>query len=387
MFSAHLAAHLPEYGVDGHVVMIEGAGELPRRLDALRVPYSVYGAKRGRNIVCRPQRFARLVSECGTDGAILGWPGYVAATLRLGGYRAPLIAVEHGAQLNEDRRKLPRRIYKRLDWCSGVWATEHHVAVSYFALARLLRGAHKGCPTVIHNGVDLTKLHPVPGRAEVRRDPVVIGAVSRLVAGKGIDVLLRSLASLRKRASVRLLIAGDGPERGSLQRLAARLEVDQDVAFLGWIDDLSGFWARCDIAATPSDSLVEAFGLSAVEPMACALPVVAARNGGLSEVVEDQASGLLVAPGDPDALAAAFERYVLSEELRTRHGAAGRERAERHFDIKRAARAYADLVGDLRWPHSRQHQRWHAGLHADVTQVRLRSEDARTATTRRVSFR
>src|SRR5438270_4125282 len=113
MFSAQLAAQLPQYGVDSHVVLIEAAGELQRRLDALRVPYSVYGAKRGRDIVYRPQRFARLVSECGRDGAILGWPGYVAATMRLGGYRGPLIAVEHGAQLNEDRRKLPRRIYKR----------------------------------------------------------------------------------------------------------------------------------------------------------------------------------------------------------------------------------------------------------------------------------
>src|SRR5205807_5802410 len=167
----------------------------------------------------------------------------------------------------------------------------------------------------------LTKLRPIPRAAGVRGGPVVIGAVSRLVAGKGIDVLLRSLALLRKRASVLLLIAGDGTERNSLQRLATRLGVDQAVEFLGWIDDLPGFWARCDIAATPSDTLVEAFGLSAVEPMACALPVVATRNGGLSEVVEHEASGLLVPPGDAEAVTAASERYILSEEMGNGGGA------------------------------------------------------------------
>jgi len=68
---------------------------------------------------------------------------------------------------------------------------------------------------------------------------------------------------------------------------------------------------------------------------------------GLSEVVEDGATGLMVAPGDANALAAALERYVRDRELRKAHGVAGRLRAERHFDIKESARAYADLVSSL----------------------------------------
>jgi glycosyltransferase involved in cell wall biosynthesis len=328
-------------------VLIEGAGELSQRLHSLSVPYTVYGAKRGRDIVYKPQRFARLVGECGRDGAILGWPGYVAATLRLGGYRGALIAVEHGAQLMEDRRKLLRRIYKRLDWRAGLWATDQHVAVSRFALARLLRGAHKGQPTVIYNGVDLIAFRPT-GRGHGRDEgPVVIGAASRLVEGKGIDVLLRAMVSLSNEVDVRLVIAGDGPERASLQRLASRLGLDGEIAFIGWSNNLPGFWARCDIAVMPSDTWIETFGLSAVEPMACGLPVVATRNGGLGEVVEDGATGLMVPPGDADALAAALERYVRDRELREEHGTAGRARAERHFDIRHVARAYGSLLTTL----------------------------------------
>jgi glycosyltransferase involved in cell wall biosynthesis len=346
-FSAHLAAHLPDYGVDGHVVLIEGVGELPERLDSLGVPYTVYGARRGREIVYSPRRFARLISECGHDGAILGWPGYLAATLRLGGYRGTLVAVEHGAQLSEDGSSLPRRLYKRLDWCAGVWATDQHVAVSRFALARLQRGAHKGRPTVIYNGVDLTAFRPRRRPTMGEDGPVVIGAASRLVEGKGIDVLLRAMASLRESVDTRLVIAGDGPERASLRQLATRLGLDRETAFIGWTNDLPGFWAQCDVAAMPSDTWVETFGLSAVEPMACSLPVVATRNGGLSEVVADGATGLLVPSGDATALAAALERYVRDRELRRAHGVAARLRAERHFDIKDSARAYADLVSSL----------------------------------------
>src|SRR5271163_1086924 len=85
-FSASLAAALRRSGVRATVVLIDGSGPLSQRLDSLGVPYAVYGAKRGRDVAYRPRRFAKLVKECGPDAAILGWPGYLAGALRLGGY-------------------------------------------------------------------------------------------------------------------------------------------------------------------------------------------------------------------------------------------------------------------------------------------------------------
>lgn len=346
-FSANLAAQLPESGVRATVVLIDGRGPLPKRLDALGVPYEVYGAKRGREVVYGPRRFAKLVRECGPDAAILGWPGYLACALRLGGYRGAVIAVEHGAQLVEDRSSWFRRTYKSLDWRMGLWATDQHVAVSKFACERLCRSPHKGTPVVIHNGVDMRR-YLVPAQRDRRaREGTVVGVTSRLCAGKGIDVLLQAMRVMRDTNAsepVHLLVAGDGPERQALERLAVSLEIDDRVSMVGWVEDLSAFWQQCDVAAVPSDTWIETFGMAALEPMACELPVVAARNGGLCEVVEDGVTGFLVAPGDADALAAAIQRYALDSALRLRHGAAGRNRCERHFDMRVTARTYADLI-------------------------------------------
>lgn len=348
-FSASLAAQLPESGVRATVVLIDGRGPLPQRLDALGVPYAVYGAKRGREVVYRPRRFAKLVNECGQDAAILGWPGYLAGALRLGGYRGAVIAVEHGAQLVEDRNSWFRRTYKSLDWRMGLWATDQHVAVSKFACERLCRSPHKGTPVVIYNGVDTRHYRVSAQRDRRAREGTVVGVTSRLCAGKGIDVLLQAMRVMRDTNAsepVHLLVAGDGPERQALERLAVSLEIEHDVSMVGWVEDLSAFWQQCDVAAVPSTS-IETFGMAAVEPMAYGLPVVATRNGGLCEVVDDGVTGFLVAPGNADALAAALARYVSDRPLREAHGAAGRARAERQFDITQTARAYAHLLDSL----------------------------------------
>lgn len=346
-FGVGLAAELRKSGVRATVVLIDGRGPMPQRLDALGVPYAVYGAKRGREVVYRPRRFAKLISECGQHAAILSWPGYLAGALRFGGYRGAVIAVEHGAQLVEDRNSWFRRSCKSLDWRMGLWATDQHVAVSRFACERLCRSPHKGTPVVIYNGVD-TRHYRVSAQRDGRgREGTVVGVTSRLCAGKGINVLLRAMRILRDRNEsepVHLLVAGGGPEQQALERLVVSLEIEDDVSMVGWVEDPSAFWQQCDVAAVPSDTWIETFGMAAVEPMACGLPVVATRNGGLCEVVDDGVTGFLVAPGDADALAAALARYVSDRPLREAHGAAGRAQAESQFSIKAAADAYARLV-------------------------------------------
>ena len=347
-FGVGLAAELRKSGVRATVVLIDGRGPIPQRLDALEVPYAVYGAKRGREVVYRPQRFAKLINECGQHAAILSWPGYLAGALRFGGYRGAIIAVEHGAQLVEDRNPWFRRICKSLDWRMGLWATDQHVAVSRFACERLCRSPHKGTPVVIYNGVD-TRHHRVSAQRVGRgREGTVVGVTSRLCAGKGINVLLQAMRILRDRNEpVHLLVAGGGPEQQMLERLAASLEIEDDVSMVGWVEDPPAFWQQCDVAAVPSDTWIETFGMAAAEPMACGLPVVATRNGGLCEVVDDGVTGFLVAPGDADALAAAVARYVSDRPLREAHGAAGRAQAESQFSIQAAADAYARLVRSI----------------------------------------
>jgi len=104
------------------------------------------------------------------------------------------------------------------------------------------------------------------------------------------------------------LIAGDGPERGSLEALAKRLRIADRVAFVGLQTDMPCFWRQCDVAVVPSHAPhVESFGLVAVEAMASGLPVVASRNGALPEIVVDSRTGTIVPEADPMVLAAALD--------------------------------------------------------------------------------
>jgi glycosyltransferase involved in cell wall biosynthesis len=94
-------------------------------------------------------------------------------------------------------------------------------------------------------------------------------------------------------------------------------------------------------------SVYEALGLSLIEAAATGLPAVGARTGGIVDVIEDGASGWLVAPGDVDALAARLGALVRDAAARVRLGARGREIAEAHFDERRALVRYRALFGEV----------------------------------------
>jgi glycosyltransferase involved in cell wall biosynthesis len=191
---------------------------------------------------------------------------------------------------------------------------------------------------MIHNGVDLDQFSP-PGpdavaaaraRLGIGRTAPVAGTAARLHAQKGLLHLLRCLPALRPAwPDLEILIAGDGPERDRLEQEARSLGVDRQVRFLGFRADVRDVIAATDVCVYPSEW--EPLGISAVEAQACAKPVVASRVGGLQEVVADGVTGLLVAPADPAALAAALARILGDPELGRRMGRAGRARAEAMF--------------------------------------------------------
>ena len=110
---------------------------------------------------------------------------------------------------------------------------------------------------------------------------------------------------------------------------------------------MAGLLNAADVAAAVSAALVESFGFFALEAMACGLPVVATRNGGLTEVVADGETGFLVSPGDVEGIAAALESYGTDPTLRRRHGSAARERCAAVFSVERAADEYVALLGEL----------------------------------------
>ena len=347
-FSVALARTLRASGVEARLVILTHAELLAQRCRDADIPFSELEAERGRAALWHARRFARTVAASGTDGAVLVAGGFLALALRLGGYRGRVVAVEHGAVLQTDSMALPTRLLRRADRLSGVRAVDVHVAVSEFLRRQIVGGSR---PVVtIPNGIDLDVYRPSPTSRS--SDELVIGCMSRLVPGKGVeDVLVAAQKVVRRGACLK--IAGDGPERARLERLAEQLGIRESVEFVGWIQgesDVAAFWSACDVAVAAPNGWVESFGLAAVEAMACGIPVVATRGGALPETVVHERTGFLVSPGDTHALAAALLAYLRDASLVAAHGAGAREWCEQRFDIQRCANAYSRLFRDHSTP-------------------------------------
>ena len=141
-------------------------------------------------------------------------------------------------------------------------------------------------------------------RQRLRNDLGVTGAfvlvvVASLIADKGVDVVLRSLAELPEDVILWVVGASDGHD--SLDRLVAKLDLRDRVRFLGLQRDVSPFMQAADVLVCPS-LWGEAAGLVNIEGMACGIPVIASRVGGIPEIVADGQTGYLFPPGDHHAL-------------------------------------------------------------------------------------
>lgn len=172
----------------------------------------------------------------------------------------------------------------------------------------LVRAGFPGVPAIIPLGLHLADFHPQERRPPQPGMPVQVGYSGRLVPEKGVDVLIRAVSEDPR---FRLSVAGDGPLRDDLARLARDLGISDRVEFRGGLDpaQVADFYRSLDLLAVPSlttSSWVEQFGRVAVEAMACGVPVVASDSGALPDVVGD--AGLLVPPGDPVALHSAVVR-------------------------------------------------------------------------------
>lgn len=166
---------------------------------------------------------------------------------------------------------------------------------------------------------------------------------------KGMVHLVRAAALLRDPLpEVTVEIAGEGRERPLLESEIRRLGLEQRVTLLGWQPDLYPLMGRWHIYVQPS--LVEPFGMAAVQAMHSALPVIGTRGGGLEEIILDGATGLLIDAESPPAIAAAILRLAQDSGLRKAMGERGRSRALEEFSPQRMAaalaRIYEGLLGD-----------------------------------------
>jgi glycosyltransferase involved in cell wall biosynthesis len=208
-------------------------------------------------------------------------------------------------------------------------------------------------PVVLHMGVDL------PPAAEPSSGGVLrILTPARLVEKKGHEHLLAAVGILRSRGvPVHVDIAGEGPLGPALRERASELGVQEDVVFLGTLphDELlrrmgTGEW---DVVVLPSvitaSGQLEGIPVALIEALASGLPAVGTQAGGTPELMGEGA-GILVPPGDAEALAQALERLASEPELRAALARAGRARVEERFDVNRVASELATRFRDCAGP-------------------------------------
>lgn len=203
------------------------------------------------------------------------------------------------------------------------------------------KGLNSEKVTVVHNAVspqpegrvDLEEAFGIPSGA-----PVVC-CVGRLIEIKGQDLLIKAVAQLSAEfPSLHLLLVGDGKERKALENLAGECGVLDRVVFAGWRKDARELTGSASVLAVPSRD--EPFGRVVVEGMVAGVPVVAARVGGIPEILTDGVDGLLIESDDPDALADAFRRIFTDSRLTSQLLDVAFQTAQKKFGIP----AYVERV-------------------------------------------
>jgi glycosyltransferase involved in cell wall biosynthesis len=170
--------------------------------------------------------------------------------------------------------------------------------------------------------------------------------VGRFTAYKGLDVLLRAIEGTR----LRMVLVGGGGLNMEVRRLIDERGLGAQVTPVGEVSDgeLPVYYQNADYFVLPSTSPAEMFGLAMVEAMACGKPVICTQLGtGVNEVNVPDETGLVVPPGDAEALRHAMERLAADQSFRRQLGAAGRKRVEAHYTVERMVSAHLQLCNEI----------------------------------------
>ena len=223
---------------------------------------------------------------------------------------------------------LRTRPYQRF-FNACVRRVDHIQCISEYTRQRMLAAGYPDAQLrMIPNAVDLQRFAPGPARTHTLK----VVFVGRLVPVKGLPVLLDAWRDVAARfPTARLVVAGDGVERGALVERARGLGIAERVDFLGEVGDVPAVLADAAVYVQPSHQ--EGMPNAVLEAMASGLPIVATRVSGNEDLVADGANGLLVAPGDAPALAEALGALLGDRERAQRMGARSRAIVEARYAV------------------------------------------------------
>lgn len=188
------------------------------------------------------------------------------------------------------------------------------------------------------------------GEATIRklfREPAFIfGTACRQVSAKGVDIFLKSAAMVSKQfPNARFLVAGDGPKAAEYRQIATSLDLDSKLMFLGRCEAMPDFYASLDAFVLPS--LDEGMPIALLEAMASGRAVIATNVGSVDRIIRNRVNGLLIAPGDSDALTAAMVSLISDQKSLARMGHEAQEDVMAHHSGESMSTRYRDLYLDM----------------------------------------
>jgi glycosyltransferase involved in cell wall biosynthesis len=287
--------------------------------------------------LCRRERYDIIHVHWPLPLALFGWAAQRARP-------AGLVTTFYGVELRWVKSAMP--------YLTGfiAWAarrSDRVVAISSYTASEL-RGLADVPVEVIPYTASPPETQGSAARAQAGA-PFTVLFVGRLVERKGVSHLIEALGRLDRRVDGRLVIVGEGPERGRLEEDARRLGAVDRVVFRGKVSDaeLQRAYASANVFVLPSvvDARGDTEGLGVVllEAMNHGVPVIGSRIGGIPDIVVDGESGLLVPPGDPEALAGAIGALAADGELARRLGEGGRRRVREQFSWDAITARWLDL--------------------------------------------
>jgi glycosyltransferase involved in cell wall biosynthesis len=263
----------------------------------------------------------------------------------------PLLHVEHGSDYVQLDGRVARAAARAYDLSLGRLLLRHAdavVAVSHAAGEFVSRLASRDA-VVIHRGMWTERLAvsvPDEDVLEWAAGRPLVSFVGRLIDGKGVPDLLHAFAALEGVTAVACVV-GDGPRRGELESLAARLGISDRVLFLGYLPEGRAWSVVCasDIVVNPS--YTEGLPTSVLEAALLGKAVLATDVGGTREIVTDGSGGLLVPPHDVEGLRVGLTRLLEDPDLRARLGHTAHAEAAGRFDWRESARRFIEVAEGL----------------------------------------
>ncbi len=324
------------------IVLLSGHGPAEALLEELGIEYKIWGplTEPGNHLNYLRALFRTLFwfkrqkIELVHLNRANAWRPAELLALRISG----IPVVTHFHTVNLDRAPCTR-------WSSAIAAVSNYVAQ---------HSDTQGVPTtVIYNTVDTNRFsngQDMRSQFGIANDQIVVGFVGQIRKIKGVDDFI-GMAKHIAGDHVRFLIAGECRDKKSIddaftrEELQSRIVEDPRIIYCGYVDNVEDIYRSTDILVVPS-RWEEPFGLICIEAGAAGLPVIATRQGGLPEVIEDGITGLIVAAGAVLTMAHQVQKLVEDPKLRAAMGEAARIRVEREFTDK-PVRALEDLYVSL----------------------------------------